>query len=253
MARIAVTGAAGNVGRQALAAFDDHDLTPITHSEHDDIDGVVLDIADSDAFTEALADHDVLIHLAANPSPDAEWDAVRDVNIDGTYHAYEAAVANDLDRVVYASSNHATGMYNVDDPARPETMREHARTVDPDDPPRPDSYYGITKVAGEAIGNYYADRHGLAVLNLRIGWLMSRDELADAVDGEESTSRFARAMWLSHRDCRDAIRRAATASVPETPLTLNVVSRNDGRFLSLTPTLRAIGYRPRDDATEELR
>nr|WP_269844131.1 hypothetical protein [Halegenticoccus soli] len=59
-------------------------------------------------------------------------------------------------------------------------------------------------------------------------------------------------MWLSPRDCRDAIRAAATAELSESPVTVHAVSRNDDRYLSLTHGHRAIGYRPRDDATEAL-
>lgn len=54
-------------------------------------------------------------------------------------------------------------------------MTDGFRTVDPDDPPNSDSYYGISKVTGEAIGAYYANRHDLEVVNVRIGWLMDED------------------------------------------------------------------------------
>lgn len=253
MSRIAVTGAAGNVGQQAMQAFDDHDVTPVTHSEHDDLDSIVLDITDGDAFADALTDQDVLVHLAANPSPAAEWDAVKSVNIDGTYHAYEAAIENDLDRVVYASSNHAVGMYNADDPSNPESAVTHdSHAVQPDDPPNPDSYYGITKVTGEAVGSYYANRHDLEVVNLRIGWLMDEDQLVDTQDEPESKAHFARAMWLSPRDCRCALRCAVTADLSDSPVTVHVTSRNDDRYLSLTETATTIGYKPRDNATETL-
>ena len=52
MAQIAVTGATGNVGRQVLAAFEstDHELTPISRTEYDDIDTQLLDVADCDRF-----------------------------------------------------------------------------------------------------------------------------------------------------------------------------------------------------------
>ncbi|WP_129114606.1 NAD-dependent epimerase/dehydratase family protein [Halegenticoccus tardaugens] len=254
MTRIAITGAAGNVGRRALDAFADadHEVTPITHREHDDLESEILSVEDRDAFVDALDGQDVLVHLAANPSPSADWDAVFEVNVGGTYNAYEAAVRNDLDRVVFASSNHAVHMYNVGDAAEPESLAEEYRAVTPDDPPFPDSYYGVSKVAGEALGNYYAERHGIEVVNLRIGWLLSADDLAGTQEDPETDSRFARAMWLSPRDCERAIRAAATADLRESPVTVHAVSRNDDRYLSLTHGQRAIGYRPRDDATEAL-
>ena len=94
MARIAVTGATGNVGREVLEAFEPtkHELTPISRTEYDDIDSQLLDVADRERFIDLMRGHDILIHLAANPSPYADWDAVVEPNIEGTYNAYEAAI-----------------------------------------------------------------------------------------------------------------------------------------------------------------
>ncbi|WP_336364112.1 NAD-dependent epimerase/dehydratase family protein [Halalkalicoccus salilacus] len=252
--KVAITGASGNVGRQALAAFEetDHEITPITHDETEDIEGLIADVTDYESVSEALSGQEVVIHLAANPSPEAEWEDVLGVNVDGAYNVYEAAVENGLDRVVFASTNHVSQMYNAASPDEPESLVEDPDVIDPDDPPRPDSYYGVSKVAGEVLGSYYADRHGLEIVNVRIGWLMDESELEETQDDAERRARFARAMWLSPGDCRNAIRGATTASLPENPVTVNVVSANDDRYLSLTHAIRGIGYRPRDNATEAL-
>jgi L-arabinose 1-dehydrogenase [NAD(P)+] len=253
MVRVAITGAAGNVGRQALRALADETVAPLTHSEVEDIESESLDVTDRDAFVDALEGQDVLVHLAGKSSPWADWDAALDVNVDGTYNAYEAARENDLDRVVFASSNHAVGVYNAEDVTDPESaVTDGARTVDPDDPPNPDSYYGVSKVAGEALGSFYAARHGLAVVNLRIGWLMTEEELVETQAEPPDKARFARAMWLSPRDCREVLRRAVLADLPRSPVTVHATSRNDDRFLSLTETATALDYEPRDNATETL-
>ncbi|MFB9804819.1 NAD-dependent epimerase/dehydratase family protein [Haladaptatus pallidirubidus] len=253
MTRIAVTGAAGNVGRETLAALEEYDVTPITHSEHDDIDGEVCDVTEPAALSEILAGHDVVVHLAANPSPEADWRSTVDVNIEGTRNVFEAAREHDIDRVVFASSNHAVGMYNADDPAETETMvTGHARPVYPDDPARPDSYYGVSKVTGEALGTYFADRYGIEVVNLRIGWLLSEDELRETQTESDEHARFSRAMWLSSRDCRNAMHASVSSELPESTVTAHVTSRNDDRFLSLLESERSLGYRPRDNASETL-
>ncbi len=253
MASVAVTGAAGSVGRVALDALDEHDVTALTHREHDDLESEILDVTDREETADAMAGHDAVVHLAANPSPEAEWDAVTGPNVEGVFNVYEAARASSVERVVFASTNHVVAGYNHSDSAEVESMRADARAVHPDDPPRPDSYYGVTKVAGEAFGTYYADRHDLAVVNLRIGWLLDRDELREVDEtADEDRARFARAMWLSPRDCRDAIRRSVEADLRESPTTVHVVSRNDERTLAIAETQRALGYRPRDDAAEAL-
>lgn len=252
MVHVAVTGAAGNVGREVVDAFDDHRVTAFTHREHDDIESELLDVTEADAVVDALSGVDVVVHLAGASSPDASWDAVVDTNIHGTKYVYEAAVENDVDRVVFASSNHAVGMYNVVDSSDTESMAEDPRIIDPDDPPRPDSFYGISKVACESVSNYYADRHDLESVNVRIGWYLSEEDLVETLDDSPEHRRFARAMWLSPRDCRNVVRRSVEADLRTNPLTVNAISRNDERVLSLADTQQELGYRPRDNASEVL-
>ncbi|WP_049921195.1 NAD-dependent epimerase/dehydratase family protein [Halopiger djelfimassiliensis] len=249
MSDIAITGASGSVGREAIEAFPDDDLTLFSHSETEDLDTTPLEIARYEEFADALEGQDVLIHLAANPDPRAEWDAVREPNVDGVYNAFEAAAENDLERVVFASSNHAVNMGNVVSEVRPESTIGSPDVVRPDEPPNPDTYYGVTKVFGEAMGSYYAKRHGFDVVSLRIGWLLTRDELRnECADRDAAGERFARAMWLSPEDCRRAIEAAATTSLESNPTVAHAISDNSERFLSLSETMLELGYRPQDDA-----
>ncbi|ELZ01959.1 NAD-dependent epimerase/dehydratase family protein [Natrialba asiatica] len=255
MTNVAITGASGRVGREAIEAFADREetLTLFSHSESEDLETTPIEISDREAVANALEGQDVLIHLAANPDPRADWDAVMEPNIEGVYNIYAAAVENDLRRVVFASSNHAVNMANTVSPTRPESTVGSPDIVRPDDTLDPDTYYGVTKVFGEAMGSYYAKRHGLDVLNLRIGWLLTRDELrAEVADRDGAGERFARAMWLSPADCRQLMRVSVTASLSETPLTAHGISDNAERFLSLSETLLELGYRPQDDSAAVL-
>lgn len=253
MTTVAITGAAGEAGDVAVGAFEDGSRTLFTHREHDDIDSRILDVTDRDAFVDALSDEDVLVHLAWVPGSKDQWDTDHEANVRGVYNAYEAARENGLDRVVFASSNHATGMYNREDPADEESMVADATTaVDPAMPARPDGYYGVAKVACESMGSYYADRFDVEAVNLRIGWLMTEDELRATQDGPSGRARFARAMWLSHRDFRQLLGGAAREPVATSPLTVNAVSRNDDRYLTLTEAALHLDYRPRDNAAAVL-
>ncbi|RDI69750.1 NAD-dependent epimerase/dehydratase family protein, partial [Halopelagius longus] len=167
----------------------------------------------------------------------------------------DAMVENGVDRMVFASSNHAVGMYNAADEHDPEKMTlADAEPVRADAPMRPDSFYGVSKVACEGLTDLYATRHGLDVVNLRIGWYMSAEDLESNTgdDVEPEKARFARSTWLSPRDCRDVHRKAALSDLSESPVTVNAVSRNDDRYFSLTETMQAIGYEPRDNSAEVL-
>ncbi|QFU81181.1 NAD-dependent epimerase/dehydratase family protein [Natronorubrum aibiense] len=253
MTDIAITGATGRVGSEAIEALSDATLTLFSHSEPENLDAKPLEIADRAAFVDALEGQDVLLHLAANPNPRAEWDSLSGPNIEGVYNAYAAAVENDLERVVFASSNHAVNMNNTVSPLRPESTVSTPTVVHPDDPMDPDTYYGVTKVFGEAMGDYYATRHGLDVVNLRIGWLLSPDELrAECNDRDAAGERYARAMWLSPEDCRRVIDAAVTTTLESNPTTAHGISDNSERFLSLSETMLELNYRPQDDSAAVL-
>ncbi|MFP8956725.1 NAD-dependent epimerase/dehydratase family protein [Natrialbaceae archaeon A-CW3] len=247
---VAITGASGSVGRQTIEALSGYECRLFSHSEHEDLDTETLEVADYDAFADALDGTDVLIHLAANPSPTADWNEVSGPNIDGAYNAFEAALENGLERVVFASSNHAVNADNIVEPTRVETTQGDPSVVRPGDPPSPDSYYGVSKVFGEAMGEYYARRYGLEVVNLRIGWLLSADELqAVCAERDGSGERYARAMWLSHDDCQRLLEASVSAPLSQHAVTAHGISNNTDRFLSLTETMHELQYRPRDDSS----
>ncbi|AGN01812.1 NAD dependent epimerase/dehydratase family protein [Salinarchaeum sp. Harcht-Bsk1] len=260
---VAITGAAGQIGEIAREAFEPAERTLFTHSEHEGLDATVLEVTDREAVGAALADAgaDVLLHLAWGPAGRDDWEDGHASNLEGTIDVLEAAVEHDLDRVVLASSIHAVGMYNRERADEMESLvAEPATVIGPDDPPRPDSYYGVAKVACEAMGRYYADRYDLEVVPLRIGWVCDREELravatAASSESDRARGRFARATWLSPRDCRAVCEAAVRADLgpamtPGRPLP--AISANADRFQTLAPTMRAIGYRPRDDAAAVL-
>ncbi|WP_049891752.1 NAD-dependent epimerase/dehydratase family protein [Natronococcus amylolyticus] len=253
MTNIAITGASGSVGREAIDALSEAELTLFSHSESEDLETTPIEVTDREAVFDALEGQDVVVHLAANPDPRAAWDEVSGPNVEGVYNVFAAAVEHDLERVVFASSNHAANMGNTVSPTRPESTNGQPEVVRPTDEPDPDTYYGVTKVFGEAMGQYYANRHGLDVVTLRIGWLLTRDELREAVANRDGAGeRYARAMWLSPGDCQRVIHAAAMRTLPETPLTAHGISDNSERFLSLSETMLDLEYRPQDDAAAVL-
>lgn len=254
---VAISGAGGAVGRVVASEFEPDRRTLFTHSEQDDIDGPLLDATDRRAFVNTLKNADAsqevdaLVHLAWGPADGANWNEDHEANVRMAANAFEAALAVGVDRVVVASSAHVVGMYNRDDPAKPEsTVPNPTETVDVASPTRPDSFYGVAKAAVEGQASYYADRYGIEAVVVRIGWLMPAEELRETRSGPADRHRFARAMWLSHRDCRRLFRAAVEASITRPPVVAHGISRNGDRFLTLTETAQRLGYRPKDDASE---
>lgn len=203
------------------------------------------DVTDLDALVEAFAGAESVVHLAATAEVDASWDDVLPGNIIGAYHAFEAAHRARVRRVVFPSSNHAQGMYQWDDDRFADAA--HPLEVTTDAPVRPDSLYGASKAWGEALGRFYAERHGLEVVCLRIGWVPEEDEPPSSTASRREppdVARRAPGMWLSHRDCASLIEAALTADVRFA--IVNGVSDNVGRWFSLDQGRRILGWEPQD-------
>ena len=251
MARIAITGASGRVGPHVREALESkHDVFAIGRTEVEACETTIADITNATEIQDALSDAECVVHLAAESASAASWEEVVDPNINGTWNVYNAAVENEVDRIIFASSNHITHMYNMEDPSEPRGQRptDELRSVHPDDAPRPSGPYGISKVTGEAIGTYFADRENVEVLNLRIGWVLSENRLRELQSS--ALAAYARSMWLSPRDCKSAFKQAIDVPLSQNPLTLNLISGNSERYLTMTPTMRALNFAPKDDSAE---
>jgi NAD+ dependent glucose-6-phosphate dehydrogenase len=255
--RVLVTGASGVIGtavREYLA--DRYELHALTHRPAD-FPSHVADIADLEAILPAFAGMDAVVHLAASASVATPWEDVLHNNLIGTYNVFEAARRQGVKAVVFASSNHtiggyeldgAPGIYALDDP------RVYDHTVEV----RPDSLYGVSKVYGEALGRYYHEAFGLRVYNLRIGSVRADDDpRSPAVrDGsfwldltpEQKEDRL-RATWLSRRDCAELIAACLDATDVGWAVVYGI-SDNPRQFWDLSHGKELLGWTPRDRAPE---
>ena len=180
--KVAVTGGTGRIAGILRARLTDR-FAPAWLSQ---AEGDVTDLA---ALERALAGMDAVVHLAANADAYASWDELAPVNV-GAYHAFEAARWARVRRVVFASSNHAMGMYMRDDDRFADA--DHPTEVGTDAPVRPDGLYGASKAWGEALGRLYAEQHGLEVVCLRIGWVPDEDEPPSTTEMRREPPEIAR-------------------------------------------------------------
>lgn len=175
-----------------------------------------------DVLDAAMAGADAVVHLAGIPQEDS-WTRIRRANIDATYRVLEAARRAGVRRVVLAGSNHAVGYLPTDRVARTE------------DAPRPDTFYGVSKAAMEALGSLYTDKYGLEVVTLRIGLCADRP-----------LTTFDLGIWLSPADSVRLVDAALRGPVTG-PTVAFGISANTRAWWDLT-SARALGYAPRDDA-----
>jgi len=223
-----VTGAAGFLGRHlAEALLTEGDVigvdriaprTPGT-AGRGRFDFVECDLRDAARVTEVCRRDrfDIIFHLAGVLALPAEEDPVAacQANVQGTLHLLEAARRAGIGRVVFASSiavyGQVGGRITEDAPLRPRLM------------------YGVTKVAGEALGGYYTTRHGLDFRALRLPSV-----LGPGRGGESLTGNYSR-----------LVEAAATGRPFEVPLppevALPLVYVKDS-----VAALRALGAAPRE-------
>jgi phosphomannomutase len=227
--RVLVTGSSGRVGRALVAGLPGEDWTvrmldllPPAGEPEPPHDALVGDAFDPTVLAGALTGCAGVVHLAAI-AEEVSVEEIAASHIVGTARVLEAARLAGVQRVVLASSNHAVGF----------TERQELAGVDVR--ARPDGFYGVGKLATEALGSLYHDRYGMGVVCLRIGTFR-----------EEPVTRRHLSTWLSAGD----LVRVVDAGLRARDLTFAVVyaiSRNTRGWWDLGPG-EAIGYHPQDDA-----
>ncbi|WP_314222423.1 NAD-dependent epimerase/dehydratase family protein [Streptomyces zaehneri] len=231
---VLLTGAAGGLGtlmRDLLPAYGYElrllDLRPIEGEPR----AIVADLADKDAVREAVRGVDAIVHLAGI-SLEAPFEKILGANIAGTYNLYEAAREEGVQRVVFASSNHAVGFTpRPRDGASPE----EGELIPVDTPRRPDTFYGLSKSFGEDLAQLYWDKHGLESVSVRIGSCFA-----------EPTSVRMLSLWMSPADGARLFHAALTAE--NVGHTVVYGSSANTRLWWDLGTARALGYEPQDDS-----
>ena len=237
---VLITGASGNLGRKLRAAWADvYDLVLIDREAgDDDPDVVAADLAElDDSWVSLFEGVDTVVHLAANPDEFAPWEDLERPNLDALANVFHASALAAVDRIVFASSNHAMGGYR--------DLGDMPITVDL--PPRPDGPYGATKLVGERLGRSLAHAFDVSVVALRIGWAQPGENRPETLPDD-----WSRAMWLSNDDFVHLLDCAVEADLGDRPfVVVNGMSNNRGSRWDLTPAADLLGYSPEDDAYAE--
>jgi len=229
MKTILLTGASGRIGRCLRYALrDDYRMVLFNRSKIDDLGATETlmqgDTTNAAAVEAAARGVDVIVDMAGVSDVAPFREKLLLTNILGTYNVFEAARVAGVPRVVYASTHHVVGYY----PA--------GQRVDETVPFRPSSMYGVTKCFAEATGRLYADKAGLQVICLRIGFFRDRPL-------EERHL----AVWISPGDMARLVRCAVEAPTIHFEVVYGI-SNNARRFWDLSRAREVLGYVPQDDA-----
>jgi uronate dehydrogenase len=227
MKTILITGAAGDVGshlRRELAGKYNlllSDIKPIKAlaAGEKSARGDIAKMADMLRVTKGV---DAIVHLGGF-SVEGPWQMILRANIVGCYNLFEAARRNGVRRVLFASSNHATGFYK-----REEKIDHRVY-------PKPDSRYGVSKAFGEQIGSLYADKYGTEVFCMRIG------NVTVAPPDKRRLSN-----WISPRDFAHLV--AVGIDNPDIRFEIVYGVSDNRRSWYDNSNAHRLGYRPQDDA-----
>jgi nucleoside-diphosphate-sugar epimerase len=228
---IVITGAAGRLGTYLRSSLGDvarsarlvDVVAPPQAAPGEPVEIHQGSVTDPDLLDAVCNGADGIVHLGGFAG-NAPWPDLSEVNVGGTFQVLEAARRHGVERVVVASSNHAAGFH----------VRGPLPLAD-DVAPRPDSLYGASKAASEALCQFYSVKFSIDVVCLRIG------SCFDAPQNHRMLS-----TWLSPADFVRLTRASLTTPHPGFHLVWGV-SANTRRWWS-TAGGETIGFHPHDDA-----
>jgi nucleoside-diphosphate-sugar epimerase len=174
MKKILVIGALGQIGSELTGAFNEKygNENVIVADVAEDVNNLYarnvfekIDVTDSGSIEKAIKRHriDTIVNLAAilsatgEKNPDLAWK----INIDGLLNVIRLGIKYKLDRVMVPSSIAVFGPQSVLYNTPQETVLV------------PNTMYGVTKVVGELLGDYYFKKSGLDFRGIRYPGVIS--------------------------------------------------------------------------------
>lgn len=230
--KILITGSNGFIGRtispylkQCGYALRSYDRAKSKCIE-DSFEG---DLIDFKSLQKAVDDVDCIIHLAAC-SDDADFiSKLVPSNVIGVFNVFEAARIAGVKRIIFASSCQSADLVG---------KKDHISVKDR----FPTDHYGLTKLWAEDLAQMYSMRFGIAVLVIRLGWVvrsLSEFEHMKSLPGGQE-------LFLSHNDLKEFFRCCLLS--PTTPFSIVYAfsKQNIPEIFDMEPSRRLLNYEPTD-------
>jgi nucleoside-diphosphate-sugar epimerase len=203
MKKILITGALGQIGSELTLALrkrygvENVIATDVRHNPSKEFaeSGPYLqvDVTNPESIRHAILKYDIdtIFHLAAILSATGEQDPhlCWNVNMNGTMNILDFGVQYKLSRIIIPSSIAVWGKYAP----RENTPQESVL--------KPTSMYGITKVAGELLCDYYVNRFGLDCRGLRYPGIISSETLPGGGTTDYAVEIYYEAVKKHHYNC----------------------------------------------------
>ncbi len=231
--KVLLTGATGSVGElirpylsQTYELVFLNARRPITDLRENEkyIRG---DLSNPELIDKLVQKVDGIIHMAGLVGPDYTFEETLTPNFISVYYLFEAARRHNVKRIIYASTHHCIGFI------------ERGVHVDHTTPPRADSWYGVTKAAGEVLAAYASDKYKLDVMSIRIGYVNK------TIPDERRVH-----TWCSPRDLAALIYLGLTGPQKGFHMVYGISNCPDPLFDN--SYAESLGYRPQDHSLDFL-
>jgi uronate dehydrogenase len=232
--RVLVTGSSGRIGRAVAAELlaRGHDVRGFDLVASPALkDTVVGTLTDRAAVDRAMQGRDTLVHLAATPDDDDFLSQLLPNNIVGVYHILESAQAAGLKRLILASTGQVV-WYERD--RNPGVIRT-------DTQPTPKFWYAACKCFLEGAGRAFAEKYGLSVVMVRLGWCPRTKEQVEEIQAAD----WAQDVYLSPGDAGRFFACAVESPEPKGYAVVYASSNPVHRpRVDMEPTRRICGFEP---------
>ncbi len=202
MKKIFVIGATGQIGSELVPELrnkygNDNVIISIHRKEPEGelANGPMekMDVTDKERLEEIVKSHgiDTIFHMSSILSATGEQNPqlAYKVNMGGLYNVLEVSREQGIEKLIYPSSIAAFG------PDTPKVNTPNETIL------RPTTMYGVTKVAGELLGNYYFQKYGLDVRGLRYPGIISYKTLPGGGTTDYAVAIYYEALKNKHYKC----------------------------------------------------
>ena len=245
MNNVLVTGASGLIGGILNEKLTEHNLFGVDIKECDYKNFEMSNILDSKKLETIMSKNkiDTVVHLAGNASVSANWESLSLNNFTGTENVFNACKETGVKKIIFASSNHAVGLFENDTPYKEiisgkyKDISINYKLISPHCEVRPDSLYGVSKAFGENLGRFYYENYNIKVACLRIGSV-----LPDNNPKVKNSNRFF-STWCSHDDIAGLI----DACIKSNKIRYDIfygVSDNDWKIWDITNIEKILSFKP---------
>jgi nucleoside-diphosphate-sugar epimerase len=252
--RILVIGAAGQIGSELVPALQkeygkDNVIatgrkTPLPEEIKKKSPVIYLDALNKDLLAKALFEYeiDTIFHMASVLSATGEkipmtaWD----ININGLLNVLEAAKRYKIKNVIWPSSIAAFGPNSPKENTPNETILQ------------PTTMYGITKVSGELLINYYYKKFGVDVRAMRLPGIISSETLPGGGTTDYAVEIFYEAIKNKKYTC--FLKKDASLPMMYMPdcikCMIDLLEADDSNLKRRTYNVTAMSFAPEDIVTE---